>query len=34
LAGITAAYKLAKSGLNVIVLERGSYSGAKNIIGK
>jgi len=33
LAGITAAYKLAKSGLNVIVLERGSYSGAKNIIG-
>ncbi|GAH01345.1 unnamed protein product, partial [marine sediment metagenome] len=32
-AGITAAYKLAKSGLNVVVLERGIYPGAKNVMG-
>lgn len=32
-AGITAAYKLAKNGMKVIVLERGSHPGAKNVMG-
>lgn len=32
-AGITAAYKLAKNGMNVVVLERGSHPGAKNVMG-
>ncbi len=32
-AGITAAYKLAEKGLKVIVLERGSHPGAKNVMG-
>ena len=29
-AGLTAAYFLARDGLNVLVLERGPYAGAKN----
>lgn len=32
-AGISAAYVLAKSGLQVVVLERGTYPGAKNVMG-
>lgn len=32
-AGTTAAYILAKAGLSVILLERGTYPGAKNIFG-
>jgi len=32
-AGITAAYKLAENGLNVVVLERGTQPGAKNVMG-
>ncbi|GMR04586.1 MAG: FAD-dependent oxidoreductase [Thermodesulfobacteriota bacterium] len=32
-SGITAAYKLASSGLNVVVFERGGYPGAKNMFG-
>ncbi len=32
-AGLAAAYILAKSGLNVVVCERGEYPGAKNVMG-
>ena len=33
LAGLSAAYGLASAGLEVMVLERGDYSGAKNVTG-
>ncbi|MFC1845963.1 FAD-dependent oxidoreductase [Chloroflexota bacterium] len=33
LAGIACAYKLAKSGCNVLVVERGKFAGAKNMWG-
>ena len=33
LAGVSCAYTLAKAGVNVIVLERGKYPGAKNVMG-
>ena len=33
LAGVACAYTLAKAGVNVIVLERGKYPGAKNVMG-
>jgi electron transfer flavoprotein-quinone oxidoreductase len=33
LAGLSAAYCLAKDGIGVLVVERGDYSGAKNITG-
>ncbi|RLI33513.1 FAD-dependent oxidoreductase [Candidatus Bathyarchaeota archaeon] len=33
LAGLTAAYALAKKGVNVALLERGSYPGSKNVCG-
>jgi len=33
LAGLSAAYCLAKEGIGVLVVERGDYSGAKNITG-
>jgi electron transfer flavoprotein-quinone oxidoreductase len=33
LAGLSAAYGLAEAGLEVMVLERGDYSGAKNVTG-
>ena len=33
LAGLSAAYGLAAEGLEVIVIERGDYSGAKNVTG-
>jgi len=32
-AGISAAYLLTKAGLNVIVIERGDFPGAKNVMG-
>lgn len=32
-AGTTAAYVMAKAGLEVLLLERGSYPGAKNVFG-
>ncbi|WP_003542412.1 FAD-dependent oxidoreductase [Desulfotomaculum nigrificans] len=32
-AGLAAAYKLAKEGLSVVVIERGDYPGAKNVMG-
>ncbi|GAB6178718.1 FAD-dependent oxidoreductase [Desulfotomaculum defluvii] len=32
-AGLAAAYKLAKAGLAVVVIERGDYPGAKNVMG-
>lgn len=32
-AGISAAYVLAKAGLEVVVFERGRYPGAKNVMG-
>jgi len=32
-AGTTAAYVLAKAGLEVLLVERGSYPGAKNVFG-
>lgn len=32
-AGVTAAYLLAKAGLNVVVFERGEYPGSKNTFG-
>jgi len=32
-AGLSAAYILAKSGLKVIIFERGDYPGAKNVMG-
>ena len=33
LAGLSAAYALAKDGVEVLVIERGDYSGAKNVTG-
>ncbi|MCX5780930.1 MAG: FAD-dependent oxidoreductase [Firmicutes bacterium] len=33
LAGLSAAYTLASAGLEVLVLERGDYCGAKNVTG-
>lgn len=33
LAGLSAAYGLASEGLDVMVIERGDYSGAKNVTG-
>lgn len=33
LAGITAAYVLAKAGQEVLLIERGNYCGAKNVTG-
>ncbi len=33
LAGLAAAYTLAEAGLEVLVIERGDYSGAKNVTG-
>ncbi|HZK43706.1 MAG TPA: FAD-dependent oxidoreductase [Syntrophomonadaceae bacterium] len=33
LAGIASAYTLAQAGLEVLVLERGDYSGSKNVTG-
>jgi electron transfer flavoprotein-quinone oxidoreductase len=33
LAGLAAAYGLARDGVEVMVLERGNYSGAKNVTG-
>jgi len=33
LAGLSAAYGLAAAGMEVMVLERGDYSGAKNVTG-
>lgn len=32
-AGLSAGYALAKAGLSVIILERGEYPGAKNVMG-
>jgi electron transfer flavoprotein-quinone oxidoreductase len=32
-AGTTAAYVLAKAGVNVLLVERGAYPGAKNVFG-
>jgi electron transfer flavoprotein-quinone oxidoreductase len=32
-AGVTAAYVMAKSKINVAVIERGEYPGSKNVIG-
>jgi electron transfer flavoprotein-quinone oxidoreductase len=32
-AGLTAAYVMAKAGLQVVVLERGDYCGSKNMFG-
>ncbi|KCZ71901.1 hypothetical protein ANME2D_01957 [Candidatus Methanoperedens nitroreducens] len=31
--GCAAAYSLAKMGFNVLILERGKYPGAKNVMG-
>lgn len=33
LAGLSAAYRLSKAGKKVLVLEKGQYSGAKNVSG-
>lgn len=33
LAGLSAAYKLAQAGVEVVVVERGDYPGAKNVTG-
>lgn len=33
LAGLAAAYTLARAGLDVIILERGEYPGSKNVTG-
>ncbi len=33
LAGLACAYELADSGMTVIVLERGDFSGSKNVTG-
>jgi electron transfer flavoprotein-quinone oxidoreductase len=33
LAGLAAAYTLAKAGVEVLVIERGDYSGSKNVTG-
>lgn len=32
-AGLAAAYTMAKSGLKVIIIERGQYPGSKNVMG-
>jgi electron transfer flavoprotein-quinone oxidoreductase len=32
-AGISAAYMMAKAGVNVVVIERGEFPGSKNVIG-
>ena len=32
-AGVTAAYVMAKNNINVALIERGEYSGSKNVIG-
>jgi len=32
-AGVTAAYVMAKNKINVAIIERGEYSGSKNVIG-
>ncbi len=32
-AGLTAAYVLAQAGVDVVILERGEYAGAKNVSG-
>ncbi|ABO50068.1 FAD dependent oxidoreductase [Desulforamulus reducens MI-1] len=32
-AGLAAAYKMAREGLAVVVIERGDYPGAKNVMG-
>jgi len=32
-AGLSAAYVMAKAGLNVVVIERGDFPGAKNVMG-
>ena len=32
-SGTTAAYLLAKKGLEVVLIERGQYPGAKNVFG-
>ena len=32
-AGLSAAYVLARAGLDVVVFERGDYSGSKNVMG-
>ncbi|MBN6188254.1 FAD-dependent monooxygenase [Aneurinibacillus sp. BA2021] len=32
-AGTSAAYTMAKAGLNVLLIERGEYPGAKNVMG-
>ena len=33
LAGLSAAYALAREGVEVVVIERGDYPGAKNVTG-
>ncbi|MDI6764524.1 MAG: FAD-dependent oxidoreductase, partial [Thermodesulfobacteriota bacterium] len=33
LAGLSCAYELADSGMTVLVLERGDFSGSKNVTG-
>lgn len=33
IAGSTAAYVMAKAGLDVLVIERGNYPGSKNMTG-
>ncbi len=33
LAGLSAAYTLAHEGIEVVVIERGDYPGAKNLTG-
>lgn len=32
-AGLSAAYTMAKAGLQVVIIERGDYPGAKNVMG-
>ena len=33
MAGAAAAYRMAKAGVKVLLIERGSYGGAKNMTG-
>ena len=33
LAGLSAAYTMARAGMVVLLIERGSYCGAKNVTG-
>ena len=33
LAGAAAAYRMASAGVKVLMIERGNYSGAKNMTG-